>query len=626
MVQKAMIAVVTAASVKIGFDWLVKSNANMETYKNTLSVVLKSEAKAIEALAWANKFAADTPFEIPQIIEATTRMSSYGLDAKKTMGIVGDMASVMGKDLMQAVEAVADAQTGEVERLKEFGITKTMIEEEAKRMKVTVTNNQGQITDQKAFNAVLFKIMEDRFKGGMELQSKTFWGMVSNAKDFVGNIGRTLGKPIFEGMKKQLKGLLAWMDRLSESGKLEKWAKGLGRLLWDAGAAFASFKKRAKLLITYVTSHIKDLYEKNKPFFDKLKVILGNVFTTLKTKGGETFDWLMNDVLPNTIDLLFDMGQKVIDVANYFIDNWSWIKPLVEGIALAFLVWGTYLGIVAAVTKVATAAQWLLNIALNANPMGLVVLAIGLLIGAGLLVAENWDFLKEKASDIWVGIKNTFKTGVNYVIEKLNWLIKKIRLVPGFGDTPLIAKMQMSKTTQQKQIDYAMKERKAMPMLSRAGTEAPPMLSRAVTEAPPRLSRAVTEAPPMLSRAVTEAPPTAKEASRLKQGITAGLPDLVGLKQGITAVDGIHANGLSYVPFDGYRAEVHKGEGILTAPENKAYRKGGSTIGTLIGRLIISGTDKDPSEIADAVIAKLYEKLSGADDVAGAEMGGLLSA
>ena len=570
MVQKAMIAVVTAASVKIGFDWLVKSNANMETYKNTLSVVLKSEAKAIEALAWANKFAADTPFEIPQIIEATTRMSSYGLDAKKTMGIVGDMASVMGKDLMQAVEAVADAQTGEVERLKEFGITKTMIEEEAKRMKVTVTNNQGQITDQKAFNAVLFKIMEDRFKGGMELQSKTFWGMLSNAKDFVGNIGRTLGKPIFEGMKKQLKGLLAWMDGLSESGKLEKWAKGLGRLLWDAGAAFASFKKRAKLLITYVTSHIKDLYEKNKPFFDKLKVILGNVFTTLKTKGGETFDWLMNDVLPNTIDLLFDMGQKVIDVANYFIDNWSWIKPLVEGIALAFLVWGTYLGIVAAVTKVATAAQWLLNIALNANPMGLVVLGIGLLIGAGLLIAENWDFLKEKASDLWVRIKNVFKTGVNYVIEKLNWLIKKIRLVPGFGDTPLIAKMQMSKTTQQKQIDSAMKERKAMPMLSRAGTEAPPMLSR--------------------------------------------------------AVDGIHANGLSYVPFDGYRAEVHKGEGILTAPENKAYHKGGSTIGTLIGQLIISGTDKDPSEIADAVIAKLYEKLSGADDVAGAEMGGLLSA
>lgn len=30
---------------------------------------------------------------------------------------IGDMAGVMNKDIMQAVEAVADAQTGELERL-----------------------------------------------------------------------------------------------------------------------------------------------------------------------------------------------------------------------------------------------------------------------------------------------------------------------------------------------------------------------------------------------------------------------------------------------------------------------------------------------------------------------------
>jgi hypothetical protein len=37
-------------------------------------------------------------------------------------------------------------------------------------------------------------------------------------------------------------------------------------------------------------------------------------------------------------------------------------------------------------------------------------------------------------------------------------------------------------------------------------------------------------------------------------------------------VDGSHANGLSYVPFDGYTAELHKGEAVLTAAENKAYQ------------------------------------------------------
>lgn len=37
-------------------------------------------------------------------------------------------------------------------------------------------------------------------------------------------------------------------------------------------------------------------------------------------------------------------------------------------------------------------------------------------------------------------------------------------------------------------------------------------------------------------------------------------------------LDGSHADGLSYVPFDGYRAELHRGERVLTAEENLAYQ------------------------------------------------------
>lgn len=39
-------------------------------------------------------------------------------------------------------------------------------------------------------------------------------------------------------------------------------------------------------------------------------------------------------------------------------------------------------------------------------------------------------------------------------------------------------------------------------------------------------------------------------------------------------VDGSHANGLDYVPYNGYVAELHKGERVLTAQENKDYSKG----------------------------------------------------
>ena len=68
-------------------------------------------------MAWAVDFANRTPFETDQIVEATVRLQSYGLKAEDVMTQIGDMAGVMGKDIMQAVEAVADAQTGELERL-----------------------------------------------------------------------------------------------------------------------------------------------------------------------------------------------------------------------------------------------------------------------------------------------------------------------------------------------------------------------------------------------------------------------------------------------------------------------------------------------------------------------------
>jgi hypothetical protein len=43
-------------------------------------------------------------------------------------------------------------------------------------------------------------------------------------------------------------------------------------------------------------------------------------------------------------------------------------------------------------------------------------------------------------------------------------------------------------------------------------------------------------------------------------------------------IDGSHYDGLSYVPFDGYRAELHKGERVLTANDN-------GLIGAIVGEL-----------------------------------------
>nr|DAK57073.1 MAG TPA: minor tail protein [Caudoviricetes sp.] len=61
-------------------------------------------------------------------------------------------------------------------------------------------------------------------------------------------------------------------------------------------------------------------------------------------------------------------------------------------------------------------------------------------------------------------------------------------------------------------------------------------------------------------------------------GIVEGFNSVVGsandAKSAAKSVNGKHANGLDYVPFNGYVAELHKGERVLTAQENKEYNEG----------------------------------------------------
>lgn len=106
-----------AKAINVAGSSTIGANANMEQYLNTLTVVLKSHKKAAQTLAWAKDFANKTPFETDEIVDATAKLQSYGLNARKILPDIGNMSSVMGKSLDQGVEAIADAQTGELERL-----------------------------------------------------------------------------------------------------------------------------------------------------------------------------------------------------------------------------------------------------------------------------------------------------------------------------------------------------------------------------------------------------------------------------------------------------------------------------------------------------------------------------
>lgn len=85
----------------------------------------------------------------------------------------------------------------------------------------------------------------------------------------------------------------------------------------------------------------------------------------------------------------------------------------------------------AAAAKIMAAAQWALNAAMSANPIGLVIAGIAALIAIGVLLYKNWDTIKQKVLDLWAAFSNTFPEAAG--------LIKKV-----FGTVFGVVKMQIN--------------------------------------------------------------------------------------------------------------------------------------------------------------------------------------
>lgn len=81
-------------------------------------------------------------------------------------------------------------------------------------------------------------------------------------------------------------------------------------------------------------------------------------------------------------------------------------------------------------------------------------------------------------------------------------------------------------------------------------------------------------------------------------GIVDGFKSVVSgaddAKKASESVNGSHALGLDYVPYNGYIAELHKGERVLTAQENEEYNAGRATSGG--DTFVFYNTKPDPYE------------------------------
>ncbi len=79
-------------------------------------------------------------------------------------------------------------------------------------------------------------------------------------------------------------------------------------------------------------------------------------------------------------------------------------------------------GIIA--TKAAAVAQWALNAAMSANPIGLIILAIAALVAGIIWMVKHWDTVKEKLGVVWEWMKVTFGKVVDFFKEALEKILQ----------------------------------------------------------------------------------------------------------------------------------------------------------------------------------------------------------
>lgn len=164
-----------------------------EKFKGQLESTFKGSTElAGEAFKAIESFAKETPFTLDQSVNAFVKLRNMGIaPTQALMKSMANTSAATGKDLNQFVEAIADAATGEFERLKEFGVKARSEGDKVAFTFQGVTTTVGKNSDE--IVQYLQNIGESNFAGAAAAQMEKLPGVVSNLRDNVQTLWRTIG-------------------------------------------------------------------------------------------------------------------------------------------------------------------------------------------------------------------------------------------------------------------------------------------------------------------------------------------------------------------------------------------------------------------------------------------------
>lgn len=212
------------ATATAGLSKVVAVTREFDVLNAQLITATGSAENAAKAFEGIQKFAATTPFDLAQTTEAFTKLVGIGLDpSERALTSLGNTAAAKGKPLMQLIEAVGDAATGEFERLKEFDIkTKQSADSVAFTFRGVTTTVKKEAD---AIQEFLIGLGENQFAGAMAERMKTLDGAMSNLGDswdklFLSISNQGVGDAVEDSVRLGIS-VLEEMNDFIESGQLQ---------------------------------------------------------------------------------------------------------------------------------------------------------------------------------------------------------------------------------------------------------------------------------------------------------------------------------------------------------------------------------------------------------------------
>lgn len=189
----------------------IQAAAQMETFEAQLVTLMGSSVEARARMEELYQFAADTPFNIEEVVRAETILRGFAdTAAVDLMPKLMDFASAMNTDVSQAA----------IDLGKAWSQGATALESDTGRvLRKQIADLNGWADDTKIplakFREGMLKTLDVNFEGGALRAAKTFSGLMSTLQDEWGGFMREIGKA---GLFDNVKGaLLVTLDYIKDS-------------------------------------------------------------------------------------------------------------------------------------------------------------------------------------------------------------------------------------------------------------------------------------------------------------------------------------------------------------------------------------------------------------------------